>query len=126
MANPMFGIWPGAEPGVASDLDMIPKGLVLLALGTGAESIVSQVGNLITGITVAAVGNYNLAVNPEASYDVDRVFVIAQPYDLGSARTVIVYPDGFENTLNVRVYLANGTATPVARVALAIFYDPQF
>jgi hypothetical protein len=122
--DPFFGFWPKPSLPIQSDASLLTRGLVLLALGTGAEEILHQVGDLITGITVLGVGNYDLALSPQSGIvDSDRCFVFAQPYDLGTSRTVTVSISA-PNSIRVRAFLANGTASPLSRIALAIYYEP--
>lgn len=122
--DPFFGFWPKPSLPIQSDASLLTRGLVLLALGTGAEEILHQVGDLITGITVLGVGNYDLALSPESGIvDSDRCFVFAQPYDLGTSRTVTVSISA-PNSIRVRAFLANGTASPLSRISIAIYYEP--
>ena len=123
--DPFFGFWPKPGLPIQSDASLLTRGLVLLTLGTGNEAIVDQVGEIVTDLSVLGVGNYQLDLNPDAKItEPDRTYVFAQPYDLGSARTVTVDVSTFDQTIRVRCFLANGTSSSVARVALAIFYNP--
>jgi hypothetical protein len=120
MGEPLFGFWPSAGDSEAS---FMTRGLALLDLGTGTEAILTQVSDLFTALAVLGVGNYQLTINPAAGMtDPNRAIVFAQPYDLGSARTVTVEVEAAVAKIRIRSFLANGTANPVNRVALALYY----
>ena len=120
MGQALFGFWP---TGGDSESSFMTKGLALLDLGTGTEAILTQVSDLFTSITVLGVGNYQLGVNPAAGMtDPARTIVFAQPYDLGSARTVTVEVEALVAKIRIRSFLANGTPNSVNRVALAVYY----
>ena len=125
MDRPIYGVWPSPPDAPVSGDDPEPiamLGWLMLRLQEGSESIVDQVGGMVSAIEVAEPGRYVLHLDPAVHLaEPDRFYVLAQPYDVDS-RVAVVSVETASFTLHV--FNAPGQRSDVDRCALAIYFDP--
>lgn len=115
---------PGGSSGNAA---LTPVAWALLQLGADTESILHQVGDVITGLNVIGPGEYELTLDPDAGLsNGNRLGVqlaVMGSNISGQERFASYFPSLVGNTITVYVFDAAGAGQPAARATITLWYD---